>query len=72
MPRTSGPLVPATSWSLQPDLAGGFAVRQPVGKAERFQYFGQVDINGRTGELTVRLRDIDGRTLFTQPLAPTR
>ena len=44
--------------------------RANTSPAEGHQYFGQVDIDGATGELTVRLRDLDGRTLFTQPLMP--
>jgi alkaline phosphatase D len=34
------------------------------------QFFGQVDIEGASGTLTVRLKDIAGDTLFTQVLAP--
>jgi alkaline phosphatase D len=34
------------------------------------QFFGQVDIDGTTDVMTVRLKDIEGRTLFTQDLAP--
>lgn len=36
------------------------------------QYFGQVDIDGGTGELTVRLREEGGAVLFTQVLKPGR
>ena len=36
------------------------------------QYFGQVDIDGGTGELTVRLREEGGAVLFTQVLQPGR
>ena len=35
-----------------------------------FQFYGQVDIDSRTSELTVRLKDIDGNTVFTQALNP--
>jgi alkaline phosphatase D len=34
------------------------------------QFFGQVDIDGKTGEFRVQLKDIDGRSLFTQVLMP--
>ena len=34
------------------------------------QFFGQVDIDGRTEVMTVRLKDASGATLFTQELAP--
>lgn len=36
------------------------------------QFFGQVDIEGASGVLTVRLKDIAGDTLFTQTLLPDR
>lgn len=35
-----------------------------------YQFFGQVDINGATGAMTVALKDLAGSTLFTQELAP--
>ena len=34
------------------------------------QFFGQVDIDGRTEVMTVRLKDLAGATLFTQELTP--
>ncbi|MEQ8803895.1 alkaline phosphatase D family protein [Haliea sp.] len=34
------------------------------------QFFGQVDIDGESGDLTVTLRDIDGSALFSQRLEP--
>ncbi len=37
---------------------------------EGFQHFGQVSIDGESGELTVRLRDQDAKVLFTQTLKP--
>ncbi|MFE0879077.1 alkaline phosphatase D family protein [Streptomyces smyrnaeus] len=36
------------------------------------QYFGQVDIDGSTGAMTVRLREESGAVLFTQALRPGR
>ena len=36
------------------------------------QFFGQVDIDGRTGEMTVALKDIAGARLFVTSLAPVR
>ena len=38
--------------------------------AQGNQYVGEVDIDGHSGELTVRLRDVDGRALWTTTLAP--
>jgi alkaline phosphatase D len=35
-----------------------------------YQFFGQVDIDARTARMTVRLKDIDGITLFEQGLDP--
>ncbi|MEU8031300.1 alkaline phosphatase D family protein [Streptomyces sp. NPDC049099] len=43
-----------------------------VSPAEGYQFFGQVDIDGDSGELTVRLREYDGTVLFTQTLQPGR
>jgi alkaline phosphatase D len=34
------------------------------------QFFGQVDIDGRSEVMTVRLKDLSGATLFTQELEP--
>jgi alkaline phosphatase D len=34
------------------------------------QFFGQVDIDGATGVMTVQLKDLTGATLFTQELEP--
>ncbi|MBW8486974.1 alkaline phosphatase D family protein [Actinomadura parmotrematis] len=36
------------------------------------QFFGQVEIDGRTEELTVNLRDINGTVLYSQDLFPRR
>ncbi|SMQ14808.1 alkaline phosphatase D [Streptomyces sp. Ag82_O1-12] len=41
-----------------------------VSPADGFQFFGEVDIDGHSGELTVRLREQDGTVLFTQTLQP--
>jgi alkaline phosphatase D len=38
--------------------------------AEGFQFFGEVSINGATRVLTVRLRDLDGRVLWSENLVP--
>ncbi|ANS63685.1 alkaline phosphatase [Streptomyces lincolnensis] len=43
-----------------------------VSPAEGYQFFGEVDIDGGSGELTVRLREQDGTVLFTQVLQPGR
>jgi alkaline phosphatase D len=36
------------------------------------QFFGQIDIDGASEVMTVRLKDLVGATLFTQELAPER
>lgn len=43
-----------------------------VSPAGGYQFFGEVDIDGHSGELTVRLREADGTVLFTQVLQPGR
>ncbi|WP_210586019.1 alkaline phosphatase [Streptomyces sp. GESEQ-35] len=43
-----------------------------VSPAGGYQFFGEVDIDGHSGELTVRLREQDGTVLFTQVLKPGR
>jgi alkaline phosphatase D len=46
--------------------AGEFNLAPSAG----MQFFGQVDIEGATGVMNVRLKDIAGDTLFTQTLLP--
>lgn len=41
-----------------------------VSPAGGYQFFGEVDIDGHSGELTVRLREQDGTVLFTRTLRP--
>lgn len=41
-----------------------------VSPAGGYQFFGEVDIDGGSGELTVRLREMDGSVLFTKTLQP--
>ncbi|MEU0244414.1 alkaline phosphatase D family protein [Streptomyces sp. NPDC006235] len=41
-----------------------------VSPADGYQFFGEVDIDGGSGELTVRLREQDGTVLFTKTLQP--
>ncbi|MEV7689322.1 alkaline phosphatase D family protein [Streptomyces bungoensis] len=43
-----------------------------VSPAGGYQFFGEVDIDGGSGELTVRLREQDGTVLFTRTLQPGR
>jgi alkaline phosphatase D len=43
--------------------------RPNVSPAEGYQFFGQVEIDGSSRELTVHLRDLDGRVVHTQRLA---
>lgn len=41
-----------------------------VSPAGGYQFFGEVDIDGGTAEMTVRLREQDGTVLFTKVLRP--
>lgn len=41
-----------------------------VSPAGGYQFFGEVDIDGHSGELTVRLREQDGSVLYTKVLQP--
>ncbi|MFE0548774.1 alkaline phosphatase D family protein [Streptomyces pilosus] len=41
-----------------------------VSPADGYQFFGEVDIDGDSGELTVRMREQDGTVLFTKTLRP--
>jgi alkaline phosphatase D len=41
-----------------------------VSPAGGYQFFGEVDIDGGSGEMTVRLREQDGTVLFTKVLRP--
>ncbi len=41
-----------------------------VSPAGGYQFFGEVDIDGGSGELTVRLREMDGTVLFRKTLQP--
>ncbi|MBZ6203681.1 alkaline phosphatase D family protein [Streptomyces olivaceus] len=43
-----------------------------VSPAEGYQFFGEVDIDGDSAEMTVRLREQDGTVLFTKVLRPGR
>jgi alkaline phosphatase D len=40
--------------------------------SEGFQFFGQVDIDHRSHALTVALKDLEGRTVYTRTLEPQR
>ncbi|MGX7827412.1 alkaline phosphatase D family protein [Actinokineospora sp. 24-640] len=44
--------------------------RANLSPLEGFQHFGEVDINGRTGSLTVHLRDGQGAALWSKTLNP--
>ncbi|MGW3468755.1 alkaline phosphatase D family protein [Saccharopolyspora sp. NPDC000995] len=46
--------------------------RQGASPWEGFQHFGEVNIDGRTEQLTVDLRDHSGRSLWAKTLDPTR
>jgi alkaline phosphatase D len=36
-----------------------------------FQFFGEVEVEGRSGEMRVVLRDLDGVAVFEQKLQPS-
>src|SRR5256885_11608291 len=40
--------------------------------SEGFQFFGQLDIDHRSQALTVVLKDLDGKALYTKTLQPQR
>lgn len=63
------------------ELDGTFGPSQPFVKApteanvppsQGGQFYGQVDIDGQSAELTVRLREQGGEVLFTKVLQPGR
>lgn len=43
-----------------------------VGPAGGYPFFGEVGVDGGSGELTVRRRESDGTVLFTKLLRPGR
>ena len=49
-------------------IPAGMKPNQPPSAG--YQYFGQADIDAGTGVLTMSLKDLTGKTLFTQPLTP--
>ena len=53
---------------MQAPEAGKFNLPPSAG----MQFFGQVDIDGRTEVMTVQLKDMAGVTLFTRELTPDR
>ncbi|MGV4927409.1 alkaline phosphatase D family protein (plasmid) [Streptomyces sp. BHT-5-2] len=63
--KLDGTFGPAQPFIKAPDRAN-------VSPAESPQYFGEVDIDGGSGELTVRLRQEGGEVLFTKTLQPGR
>ncbi|MBC7630090.1 alkaline phosphatase D family protein [Aeromicrobium sp.] len=46
--------------------------RANTGPGEGFQFFGEVEIDGDSKQLTVTLRDVEGAALFTKQLDPER
>ncbi|WP_165986083.1 alkaline phosphatase [Streptomyces sp. YIM 98790] len=46
--------------------------RANVSPAEGFQFYGEAEIDGDSGELTVSLRELDGGVLFSKTLQPGR
>ncbi len=46
--------------------------RSNVSPAEGYQFYGEVEIDGDGGELTVRLREVGGAVLFSRTLQPGR
>jgi alkaline phosphatase D len=77
----SGPLNAGTFGPNQLDATFGpqvvFQKTPPAGQfnlppSAGLQFFGQVDIDGASEVMTVRLKDLSGATLFTQELEPQR
>ncbi|MBC7925652.1 MAG: alkaline phosphatase D family protein, partial [Bryobacteraceae bacterium] len=77
----SGPIHAGTFGPNEPDNTFGpevmFQKHAPAGKMNQppsanLQFFGEVAIDGRSTELTVRLMDITGATLFEKMLSPQR
>jgi alkaline phosphatase D len=75
----SGPLNAGTFGPNELDRTFGpqvvFQKAPPAGQSNLppsagMQFFGQVDIDGRSEVMTVRLKDLNGETLFTQELTP--
>jgi alkaline phosphatase D len=60
--RTFGPQVKFTG--IPADL------KQNRPPSDGLQFFGQADIDGQSGTMTVALKDLAGKTLFTQALTP--
>ncbi|SEG34515.1 alkaline phosphatase D [Thermomonospora echinospora] len=46
--------------------------RANTSPAEGYQFFGEVGIDARSATLTVRLRDLDGKVLYSTDLSPVR
>lgn len=76
----SGPLNAGTYGPTPPDNTFGIQVvyeKTPRGLSDNspkagLQFFGEVGIEGRTGNLTVNLRDVSGAALFSKTLEPRR
>jgi alkaline phosphatase D len=77
----SGPLNAGTFGPNQLDATFGpqvvFQKAHPAGQfnlppSAGLQFFGQVDVDGATEVMTVRLKDLEGATLFTRELEPAR
>ncbi len=77
----SGPLNAGTFGPSRLDATFGpqvvFQKAPPAGQfnlppSAGLQFFGQVDIDGGSEVMTVRLKDLTGATLFTQELQPQR
>jgi alkaline phosphatase D len=77
----SGPLAAGTFGPNPPDDTFGLEVvwqkapeggRQNVSPAEGMQFFGEAQIEGRSGALTVLLKDMAGATLWRRTLEPDR
>ena len=54
-------------WQKAPE--GG---RQNLSPAEGMQFFGEVQVEGRTGAMTVLLKDMAGAALWQRTLEPER
>ncbi|OAX87194.1 hypothetical protein A7D16_16865 [Xanthomonas nasturtii] len=54
-------------WDTRPSLR---QARRVDGTMAGYQFFGEVEIDGGSGVLTVTLRDLDGVAQFRQPILP--
>ena len=69
VPLTESQILPFEGW---PILDAGCSAEQGENLAPCFglQFFGRVDIDGRSGVMTVTLKDVDNRDLWSVDIEP--